>query len=133
MQIGKFVSSNERFLKADVEVEKGKDLELIIERVSEEELENMGQTDVKPCLWFRGIDKGLVLNKTNARMLIDNFGSDETNDWLGRKVKLFRTMTSSPTGMVPCIRVRPFDGGAVPTDAVDEPSNILQGEDEIPY
>jgi len=136
MQINKFVASSDRFLKADVEVEKGSDREFIIERVSEEDLENMGHKEVKPCLWFRGEEKGLVLNKTNAKMLIDNYGSDETNDWLGRKVKLFRTMTSSPSGMVPCIRVRPFDGDATveaePADAVDD-KNTLQEGDDIPF
>ena len=132
MEINKYTNANERFLKADVEIEKGKDYDFIIDRVTEEELENMGKTDTKPAIWFRKHEKGLVLNKTNARMLVDNFNSTETDDWLGRKVKLFRTMTSSPTGMVPCIRVRPHDGAEAET-VVDEPSNILQSDDEIPY
>ena len=134
MQITKYTSSNERFLKADVEIEKGKDYEFHIERVTNEELENMGKTDIKPTLWFRNHEKGLVLNKTNARMLVDNFNSDETDDWLGRKIFLFRTMTSSPTGMVACIRVRPDDGTkADEVVAVDEPSDVMKEGDNIPF
>ena len=79
MQINKYVASNENYIKADVEIEKGTDYEWIIERVTEEELENQGRQDTKPCLWFVGQEKGLVLNKTNARMLIDNFASDDNS------------------------------------------------------
>lgn len=125
MQVTKYVSSNEKYIKADVEIEKGTDYEWVIERITDEELENQGKLDHKPCLWFQGQEKGFPLNKTNCRMLIDNFGSDETNDWVSRKVKLYRTMTSSPGGLVPCIRIRPSDIGAE-----KGPMDKVLGDDE---
>jgi hypothetical protein len=104
--VRKYLESNERFIKADVEIEQGRDYEWIIEDAKWEELENMGKTDWKWVLYFKGKDKAFPLNKTNCRMVTDNLGSDDTDDWVGRKVSLFRTTTQTPSGMKPCIRVR---------------------------
>lgn len=43
----------------------------------------------KLILYFDGLDKGLVCNKTNINTIIDVLGSDETDDWIGRDVELY--------------------------------------------
>ena len=42
----------------------------------------------KPVLYFNGMDRGLVLNKTNATMISGAFGS-ETDNWTGKTVGLW--------------------------------------------
>jgi hypothetical protein len=128
--VTKYLESSDRLIKSDVEIEKGQDYEWIIDRVTWEELDNMGKIDHKWTLWFRGQDKMFPLNKTNCRMVTENLGSDDTDDWVGRKIVLFRTMTQTPSGMKPCIRIRP-KGYNVADD--EEPGNILQGDDDIPF
>lgn len=46
-----------------------------------------GKEEDKPVLWFRGIDKGLVLNKTNATRISQQHG-DETDNWVGKSITL---------------------------------------------
>jgi hypothetical protein len=36
----------------------------------------------KAVLFFRGKEKGLVLNKTNASMIVELTGTTETDDWM---------------------------------------------------
>lgn len=50
--------------------------------------------EMKAVLYFRGKDKGLVLNKTNATKLTQMTGSSETDDWSGTRP---RSMTKSTT------------------------------------
>jgi len=45
--------------------------------------------EMKWCLEFREIEKPLVLNVTNLRLLESIFGSDNTDDWLNKQVVLY--------------------------------------------
>lgn len=49
-------------------------------------MEEVGDGE-KPVLYFRGKDKGMVLNKTNAHILREAFGR-ETEEWAGQKIVL---------------------------------------------
>ena len=42
----------------------------------------------KPVLYFNKIERGMVLNKTNAKMISGAFGP-ETDDWTGKTVGLW--------------------------------------------
>lgn len=61
----------------------------------------------KPILRFKETDKGLILNKTNARAIGIAFGN-EMDGWAGEKITLFAT-TCEAFGEknTPCVRVRP--------------------------
>ena len=70
--------------------------------------ELIGQGEDQDHKWvvsFREVDKGLVLNKTNATSQASCLG-DDTDDWLGRKVVLYSTEVQFSGRMVEAIRVR---------------------------
>jgi hypothetical protein len=68
------------------------------------EREKMGD-DTKPVVYFKGKEKGVVLNKTNSNMIADAYG-DDTEDWFGQDVILLSVMTDYAGKMTPAIRVR---------------------------
>src|SRR5262245_40173132 len=72
-------------------------------------MEDIG-SDTKPVLHFQGKDKGLVLNKTNANMISEICGTDETDDWSGKRVVLYPTKTDFQGKRVDAIRVDYPDG-----------------------
>lgn len=77
-----------------------------ISRVEVDDLAGNGkQEDRKPVLYFEGAEKGLGLNKTNAKTISNAFG-DETDDWLGNMIELYPTETDYQGERVECIRVR---------------------------
>lgn len=110
-----------------------KDVTLTIDRVAPAgsvKAEN-GQVIDKIVLYFKGTNKGLVLNTGNARAIQVQHGN-EWDTWTGKKVTLFPTTTDIAKGMaeknrnviladkgkmvtVPCIRVRvlPRDDGGM--------------------
>lgn len=60
--------------------------------------------DVKPCVYFQGAEKGLVLNKTNANEIAVMHGF-ETDHWVGKKIVVYPTTTDFQGRRVACIRV----------------------------
>ena len=75
-----------------------------IERI---EYEPVGRTkEMKAVVYFVWKDKGVVLNKTNAKKITDLIGSPETDDWAGFKIRLFATTTEFGGETVECIRVK---------------------------
>jgi hypothetical protein len=65
--------------------------------------EKNGTTKRKYVVWFDGVEKGLVLNKTNATKLADAYGK-EPSRWIGQIVQLYTEDTPYGKG----VRVRPL-------------------------
>lgn len=114
-----------------------------IDRISMEEV-NVGE--MKPCLWFQGKEKGMILNKTNASNIAFLYGQ-ETDAWIGKPITLFTTWVDFQGKSVEAIRVKPQANpqGAVQAQAAQTPQeqgNAAQApqteasgdiDDEIPF
>jgi hypothetical protein len=75
----------------------------------------------KPVLHFRGTDKMLVLNKTNATS-IAKFCGDNTDEWQGNEVVLYPTKVDFQGTRVDAIRVKePPRTGTASASTNDEP------------
>jgi len=129
--IGKYDQS--RFLKAE-DINTGEEYTRIIQAITEEEVGQGHDKAMIPVMWFRGdYKKGLGLSaKINRNMLMHNLGSAETDDWIGRKVVFYRTMTEYQGKPVPCIRFKPKEE-LEPFTPEDEPKNVLQDEEDMPF
>jgi hypothetical protein len=68
-------------------------------------LETIGQGERRPVLYFKGRQKGLVLNKTNADRLADAYGDDEAAV-VGQTVELYPDRTHYQGKLVDCVRLR---------------------------
>jgi len=64
------------------------------------------EREMKPVVYFAGKDKGVVLNKTNSKMIAKLVGSFETNDWTGFKIRLYSADVEFQGEMVESIRVK---------------------------
>ncbi len=63
--------------------------------------------EMKWCLTFQELEKPLVLNSTNIQLCEKIFGSDETDDWHGKRIVLYTDPNVSFQGkLVGGIRVR---------------------------
>ena len=97
MKIEDMYPSSSSFLKAsDLN---GKKIKLTIESIRMEQLEDKK----KPVLSFKNTDKELVLNKTNAITINAMYG--DTDNWLGKEIKLYPTTVDYAGKPVGAIRV----------------------------
>lgn len=65
-----------------------------------------GREEEKPVLLFKGVEKGLVLNKTNATRIADQHG-DETDLWVGKRITLTTESVTAFGKTQWAIRVKP--------------------------
>ena len=87
-------------------------------------------SDKKLVLYFKGKQKGLVLNKTNAGTIGDAYG-DDTEDWYDQPLILFSVKTDYQGKVVDATRCR------VPTakdnkQAAPKVDTISSGPDDFP-
>ena len=69
--------------------------------------EGTANAEKKPRVFFEETDKFLGLNKTNYQTLCEIFGSTDTDDWIGERVRLYRATTMfNGNPKTPCIRVK---------------------------
>lgn len=61
----------------------------------------------KAIIKFRGAEKLFACNKTNANMIAKLFGTNETSQWIGKRIALYPTKTQVGRETKDCIRVRP--------------------------
>ena len=67
--------------------------------------EKMADGEVKLTIWFTNSKRGLVLNRTNNRILRAAFG-DDTAGWIGKIIVLYPTTAEFRGKMGPAMRVR---------------------------
>jgi hypothetical protein len=85
------------------------------------------EKEMKLVLYFEGKEKGVVLNKTNARAIVAIAGSEETDDWVGVRVRLFATTTEFSGEQVECIRIK--GPGPAPKAAKPKPPVVSEADD----
>ena len=83
----------------------GQDRTVSIRACIQEELGQGSEMEVKPVLYFNGGQKGLVLNKTNAQAIVEDYG-DDTEAWAGQEIVLFIQKVTFQGKLMPAIRVR---------------------------
>lgn len=92
------------------------------------------QKEMKPVLYFVGKEKGLVLNKTNARKIADLAGSKDTEDWAGTRIKLYATEVEFQGEPMESIRVKAASNGQTVTKPKPkpDPAGMTNPDDDDP-
>lgn len=100
-----------------------RDVKVIMANVEREKLGD----DMKLVLYFKGKEKGVVLNKTNSNTIVDAYG-DDTDEWYDQELILFSVMVDFQGKVGPAIRCR------VPTARDRKPAKdpITSGRDDFP-
>lgn len=111
----------------------GREVIVTIERV---DFEAVGrEREMKAVIYFEGKKKGIVLNKTNAKKIIEISGSAITEEWPGTQLKIYPTETEFGGETVDCIRIkpvgRPVMGRMTPTPPAAR-SSAMRMDDEPP-
>lgn len=111
----------------------GREVVVTIDHVS---FESVGRDrEMKAVVHFQGKDKGMVLNKTNARKIAQLAGTDETDDWGGVKIKIYPTETEFGGETVDCIRIKPAGAATAPVKPLITRRAAPDADDEdiIPF
>ena len=127
MNIKEIYTSTSNFLKVD-------DLagHRVVVEIASYEVKEVGEEHKKQIvLTFKGKEKVLGLNKTNAEQIARLVGSDDADLWIGCKIKLKPAMTTFAGKDTPCIRIS--DEFFEPAPNRTAPASIAPSDDEIPF
>lgn len=69
------------------------------------QMEEMGDGEQKPVLYFQNEQKGLVLNKTNTQRIVTLYGQ-ESGGWAGKELELYPDLAEFRGTTTECVRVR---------------------------
>lgn len=91
--------------------------------------------DRRIVVYFTGKDKGLVLNKTNANAIADIVGSEDTDDWSGKRIKLVKAKVDYQGKRVDAIRVEEAPRASEPMTRVSAPPQRFEPpvDDDITF
>jgi hypothetical protein len=144
MNIKQMKSSN--FLKKE---DVGAGALVTVRGVTQENVAMPGaEEELKWCLVVAEFEKPMVLNATNSQLIAAALGSEETDDWAGKKIVLYNDPNVSYAGkLIGGIRVRaprnqpapPPNVGFRSKSASQIPGGLLPtpeeiaGADDIPY
>ena len=101
----------------------GREVTLTIAKVVGGELTaEGGRKSRKPIVHFGNGVKPLIVNKTNAKTIASLYGTF-VQDWAGKRITLFTSMTRNPDGggQVECVRIRPKLPGSQADSHIDAP------------
>jgi hypothetical protein len=82
--------------------------EEVVEReIAKIKMEEVGKDrELKPVIYFKGEDKGFVANKTNCGAIAVYLGSEDTDNWPGKTIRLYRAEVEFQGDLVESIRVK---------------------------
>ena len=114
------------------------DMLLTIKNIRQEKVGTDEDSDEKYVMYFKELDKGLVLNKTNIQMAAKATGEDDSDNWYGKKIVLYFDEAVSYAGkVVGGLRLRAARKPAKPPGHVESkhpPADSIDDlSDDIPF
>lgn len=84
-----------------------------------------GEEELKWCMSFREFKKPMVLNSTNIQLATKALGTDETDEWIGKKIVIYVDDNVSFGGkLVGGIRIRKVRGQAAHDTPAPNPKSV---------
>jgi len=90
-------------------LDKSKDLTVVINKIVIEEVVGAsGKKQDCPVCYFGGLEKPMILNKTNAKQIEKLYGESNPDKWVGKKIIVYSTKVDAWGSVVDAWRVRDF-------------------------
>ena len=86
----------------------GDDIVVAIKDAKVERVQNGRGGEQRLVLYITADPEKWILNKVNGKSIEKLLGTGLLDEWVGKEIQLYKTKTSSPEGLVDCVRVREF-------------------------
>jgi len=105
-----------------------------ISGVSEENAGTADAEDIKWAINFKETDKPMILNWTNMQMLEKVTGSDNTDDWTGKRILVWFDESVQFKGeMKGGLRIKRAPKGKPIADSAERDEAPIPNDDDIPF
>ena len=84
----------------------GQELTLVIERVVKEQVKSAAGTNECIVAYFKGAKKGMILNKTNCKIISKRLDSPYIEQWVGKSITIYAAKVRAFGELVEALRVK---------------------------
>jgi hypothetical protein len=78
--------------------------------ISSVTLQEVGEDrETKPVIMFEELNRGVICNRTNWDSIADITGAPDSDDWQGRRIKLYRAKVPFGSKTVEAVRIEAAD------------------------
>jgi hypothetical protein len=84
----------------------GQELTLVIEKVIKEQVKSADGTNECIVAYFKGGKKGMILNKTNCKIISKKFDTPFIEQWIGKSITIYAAKVRAFGEMVEALRVK---------------------------
>lgn len=104
------------------DLEEGEERVLTIASVGREQVMNPGTSKKESCLviGFKEKQKPMVLNATNCKTIHQITGEKHVENWIGRRIQVYQSVTKLRGEEVLCLRIRPAEPPATKPELTPE-------------
>lgn len=95
----------------------GREPIVVMRAVAVEKVKQGRETEERLVLYFENAERGLMLNKTNA-LAIASLHGEETDAWLGRRIRLFESSEDYDGKTYRVIRIKQATESVAPSGSV---------------
>ena len=84
----------------------GQELTLTIEKVVKEQVKSADGTNECIVAYFKGAKKGMILNKTNCKIISKRLDSPYIEQWVGKSITIYAAKVRAFGELVEALRVK---------------------------
>lgn len=135
MKLNQIYTSTSKYLKPDDLEDKKPVLTISAANIEEKDYGDGQGMKKQIVLSFYKTDKVLGLNYTNAAKIAELLGSDDSDEWVGKSIKLYKDKVKVGSEMKPCIRIFPElpEQKAVEPDLAPAEFSGTEDDKDLPF
>jgi hypothetical protein len=97
--------TNPNYIGAEI-LQPGQELKLTIEKVVREQVKTAEGTQECTVAYFKGGQKGMIINKTNAKIISKVLDTPFIEQWIGKSIIIYAAKVKAFGDMVEALRVK---------------------------
>jgi hypothetical protein len=97
--------TNPNYIGAEI-LQPGQELKLTIEKVQKEQVKTAEGTQECIVAYFKGGQKGMIINKTNAKIITKVVDTPFIEQWVGKSIIIYAAKVRAFGEMVEALRVK---------------------------
>jgi hypothetical protein len=97
--------TNPNYIGSEI-LQPGQELKLIIEKVQKEQVKTAEGTQECIVAYFKGGQKGMIINKTNAKIITKIVDTPYIEQWVGKSIIIYAAKVRAFGEMVEALRVK---------------------------
>tara|TARA_R110000868_G_scaffold87158_1_gene243980 strand:+ start:1445 stop:1795 length:351 start_codon:yes stop_codon:yes gene_type:complete len=97
--------TNPNYIGSEI-LQPGQELKLTIEKIVKEQVKTADGTQECIVAYFKGATKGMIINKTNAKIITKVLDTPYIDNWIGQSITIYAAKVKAFGELVEALRIK---------------------------